>query len=40
MALPENPSLNLTKEVDIRLNKINLLKENNHIVYLKQESLM
>ena len=28
MALPENPSLNLTKEVDIRLNKINLLKEN------------
>ncbi len=29
MALPENPSLNLTKETDIRLNKINLLKENN-----------
>ncbi len=29
MALPENPSINLTKETDIRLNKINLLKENN-----------
>ena len=28
MALPENPSLNLTKETDIRLNKINILKEN------------
>ncbi len=28
MALPENPSQNLTKETDIRMNKINLLKEN------------
>jgi len=28
MALPENPSIGLTKETDIRLNKINLLKEN------------
>ena len=30
MALPENPSQNLTKETDIRMNKINLLKENGY----------
>ena len=28
MKLPENPSLGLTKEVDIRANKIKILKEN------------